>query len=135
MSSVVKIDYFLNGEINVYYQYEGIPSKIFVRFDDLKSAALATGVGISAEKLKDSKHLRTFSSLEGKIFYENMFSTTATRAPKEVKIKSEISKNGEKEKKKKIMKEIVKSEKNIEKINEQDEEVENKERKSRRKIN
>lgn len=31
ISSVVKIDYFPNGEINVYYEYEGVPSKMFVK--------------------------------------------------------------------------------------------------------
>ena len=133
ISSVVKIDYFPNGEIYVHYEYQGVPSKVFLKlpftFDDMENAPLATGVGISSEKVKDLKHLQSFLSLKGQIFYEKFFNSTTVRLPKAVNVKTENLKKEKKEKEEKKERKERKKKKEKKEKKEKTENVKNKKKK------
>lgn len=54
--------YFPNGQVNVYYEYDGEPTSIFVRlnlsFDDLENTPLDDAIGFSKDTVKDLKLLQ-----------------------------------------------------------------------------
>lgn len=86
ISQAVKIDYFGNGHINVYYKYNKKP----VTFNIIKNSSFfihlentvpdeARDVGISDEKIKDVKKLLTYVSNKARSYYKKLFSDTSIK--------------------------------------------------------
>lgn len=88
---VVKIVYFPNGQADLYYSYNEKPTTIrlekSIALENLPNAPLASGVGVTKEKLKDVGNLLQFCTSAGQNYYKKFFETTTikTKVTKEAK--------------------------------------------------
>ena len=92
VAQAVKIDYFPNRHINVYYKYKKKPVTFITEkttaFGNLEKATAASSVGISLEKIKDVKGLMHHLSLKGQDFYETFFSDTVFKTSETIKTRT-----------------------------------------------
>ena len=83
ISQIVHIIYFPNGQVDVYYSYNGEPTTINIKTsiggEDLKKASLAGGVGVTAEKREDFKNLLKYCTSSGQDFGQKFLSTTSIK--------------------------------------------------------
>lgn len=87
ISKAVKIDYYPNGSVNVYYSYHENPvsfsTDITTTLEEMKTQSGPTSpVGISSEKIEDVKSLLCYLTPKGKRFFSDIFSKTTLKTTK-----------------------------------------------------
>ena len=102
---VVKIVCFPNGQVDLYYSYDGTPKtvKLIKSVEiDLSKGSSASAVGVTKEKRKDFEHLLQFCSPSGQDFGKNFLSTTSIKIYENIKKEKVELKNEKDDSKRKL---------------------------------